>query len=56
MKPLRMGVMAGVLMLCGVLVLEALGVQTDLLVLMVLGGVSGSLADILERFMAARGA
>lgn len=55
MKPLRMGVLAGVLMLCGVLVLEALGVQTNLLVFMVLGGVSGSLADILDRFMAGRG-
>jgi hypothetical protein len=55
MKPLRVGILTGVLMLCGVLVLEALGVQTNVLVMGALGGVSAWLAElILDRFLATR--
>ncbi|WP_315780401.1 MULTISPECIES: hypothetical protein [unclassified Bradyrhizobium] len=55
MKALRIGALSGGLMVCGLLILYAFGVETNTVVLGLLGGVAAWLAGFIEdRFMAAR--
>ncbi|NPV22637.1 hypothetical protein [Bradyrhizobium aeschynomenes] len=61
MRPIRVivlvGALTGVLMLCGVLILEAFSVQSNVSTLALMGGVAGWLAVfIVDRFRPARAA
>ncbi|MGJ4903014.1 hypothetical protein ACQR0V_15695 [Bradyrhizobium sp. HKCCYLS2058] len=55
MKPLRIGALTGGLMVCGLLLLYAFGVEANAPVMAVLAGVAAWLAGFIEdRFIATR--
>ncbi|MGJ5094137.1 hypothetical protein ACQR18_18845 [Bradyrhizobium oligotrophicum] len=56
MRAVRIGALTGGLMVCGLLILYAFGVETNALGMGILGGVAAWLAGFIEdRFIATRG-